>query len=142
MGKTTGKGLRVLGLKIQNLRNIEIVEVDLRNRTFVEIRGRNGSAKTTLIDGIFGAVVGIKHFGKSAWRVIKQGKDKALMKVVIGNEERQVEIRRSITKKTDDKGIITTGGSLLIVSHCSLHVACRFDEASYFGFRRLTIRWR
>jgi len=114
MGKTKEEGLRVLALKLQNLRNIEIVEVDFRNRTFVEVRGKNGSAKTTLIDGIFGAVVGAKHFGKSAWRVIKQGKDKALMKVVIGNEERQIEIRRSITKKTDDKGIVTTGGSLLI----------------------------
>lgn len=114
MRKTTDKGLRVLGLKIQNLRNIEIVEVDLRNRTFVEIRGKNGSAKTSLIDGIFGAIVGTKHFGKSAWRVIKQGKDKALMKVVIGNDQRQIEIRRSITKKTDEKGVVTTGGSLLI----------------------------
>ncbi len=114
MEKTKDKGLRVLGLKIQNLRNIEIVEVDLKDRTFVEIRGKNGSAKTTLIDGLFGAVIGIRHFGKSAWRVIKQGENKALMKVIIGNRERQIEIRRSITKKTDEKGVVSTGGSLII----------------------------
>ena len=114
MSKTTKKGLRVLGLKIQDLRNVEIVEVDFQGKTFIEINGDNGSAKTTLIDGIFGAIIGAKHFGKAPWRVISKDKNKAMMKVVIGNMERQIEIKRSITKKTDEKGNVRSGGSLVI----------------------------
>ncbi len=114
MSKTTKKGLKVLGLKIQDLRNVEIVEVDFQGKTFIEINGDNGSAKTTLIDGIFGAIIGAKHFGKAPWRVISKDKNKAMMKVVIGNMERQIEIKRSITKKTDEKGNMRSGGSLVI----------------------------
>jgi len=114
MGKKTEEGLRILSLKIANLRNIEIIDVDFRNKMFVEIRGKNGSAKTSFIDGFFASMVGAKHFGKAPWRAIRQGQNKAMIKTVIGNADRQIEIKQSITKKIDDKGAISTGGTLTI----------------------------
>lgn len=107
--------MKVLGLKAQNLRNIDIVEVDLKGRNFVEITGDNGAAKSTLIDVLFGAMLGRKYFGgQDAWQVIQKGKDKAILKVVIGNREREIEIKRSITAKEKDDGTVETGGSLVI----------------------------
>jgi hypothetical protein len=109
------KGFQVLGLKVQDLRNIEIVEVDLRGKRFVEINGNNGAAKSTLIDGLFGALIGRKYFGgKLAWQVIRKGEDKALMKVILGNSEREIEVKRSITKLPREGGAVETGGSLTI----------------------------
>ncbi len=110
----TKKGMRVLGLKIQDLQNIDIIDVEFKDHDFIEITGRNAAGKTTLINGLFGAIIGRKYFGTESWRVIKRGKDKALMKARIGNNERQIEIKRSITKKVSDDGSITTGGSLSI----------------------------
>lgn len=113
--KQAEKRYHVLALKIQNLRNVEIVEVDFRNKKFVEINGENGAAKTTVVDGLFGALIGRKHFGgKHAWVVIKKGENKALMKALIGSAEREIEVKRSITKITREDGSIETGGSLVI----------------------------
>ncbi len=108
--------MKVLGLKAKNLRNIEIVEVDLKGKEFVEITGDNGAAKSTLIDIIFGAMIGKKYFGGSAgaWQVIKSGANKAQMKVTIGNKSRQIEVTRSITRLDNDDGPTKAGGSLKI----------------------------
>jgi len=107
--------MKVLGLKAQNLRNIEVVAVDLKGRNFVEIRGENGAGKTTLIDILFGAMVGNKFFGgsKQAWQVVKAGKDKALLTVNLIDGKRTIQIQRSITKREKD-GKALAGGSLKI----------------------------
>ncbi len=105
--------LHVLGLKVQDLRNIDLIEVDFTGHRFIEINGQNGAAKSTLIDSLFLAMMGPKYLGKNTpgWRVIKKGANKAMMKVTLGNKERTIEIKRSITKKEKD-GNITTGNNL------------------------------
>lgn len=115
MAKTKNK-FYVHGLKIKDLRNIDIVEVDFKDKKFVEINGKNMAGKSTLIDALFLAILGTKHMGKGfpTWRLIEKGKDKALMKVTLKSGDRTVEIRRSITKKVQDDGSIKSGGSLKI----------------------------
>ena len=115
MGKAKDK-FRVHGLKIQDLRNIDIVEVEFKEKKFVEINGNNGAGKSTLIDALFLAILGNKYMGKGfpAWRMIEKGKDKALMKVTLKSGERTVEIRRSITKITSEDGTVKAGGSLRV----------------------------
>lgn len=105
--------MKVFGLKAQDLRNINIVEVDLRGKNWIEINGKNGAAKTTFIDILFLSMIGTKYLGRGypAWRIIRKGKDRAIVKAVIGNEERKIEIKRTITRKEID-GKIETGGTL------------------------------
>lgn len=93
--------LQILGLKIQDLRNVDLVDVDLKDKKWIEITGNNGAAKSTLLDAIFLSITGTKYLGKGypSWRLIKAGKDRALMKVTIGNDEREIEIKRSIGRK-------------------------------------------
>ena len=69
-----------------------------------------------MIDALFLALIGTKHVGRGypAWRLIKAGKDRALMKVTIGNAEREIEIKRSIIKKEADDGAISTSSHLSI----------------------------
>lgn len=109
-------GYKVMGLKISNMRNIDLVEVDFSGRNFVELTGKNGSGKSTILDSLFTAILGTKHFGRGfdGWRVIQSGEKKAMIKAIIGDRERQIEIRRSITKQEGD-GEIGTGGSLAII---------------------------
>lgn len=115
MGKAKDK-FRVYGLKIKDLRNIDIVDVVFKDKKFTEINGNNGAGKSTLIDALFLAILGNKYMGKGfpAWRLIEKGKDKALLKVTLKSGERAVEIRRSITKKENEDGTIKSGGSLRI----------------------------
>ena len=109
-------GYKVLGLKVSNLRNIDLVEVDLKGRNFVELTGANASGKSTMLDALFTAILGTKHFGRGfdGWRVVQEGKDKALIKATIGNSERTIEVRRSITKNVSESGEVSTGGNLAI----------------------------
>ncbi|MCK5613568.1 hypothetical protein KAR91_67485 [Candidatus Pacearchaeota archaeon] len=113
MGKNK---FHVAGLKIKDLRNIDIVDVDLQDKKFVEINGDNGAAKSTIIDAFFLAILGKKYLGKGypAWRVISKDKDKALIRIILRDGERELEIKRSIIKKTDDDGNVSTGGSLVV----------------------------
>ncbi len=111
-------GFKVLGLKVANLRNIDLVEVDFKGKGFVEVTGKNGSGKSTMLDAIFAAILGTKHFGRGfdGWRIVQTDKEKALIKVTIGNKDRQIEVRRSITVQKDEEGKPdSTGGSLTIV---------------------------
>lgn len=106
---------KLYGLKIVDLRNVEIVNLDFDGKNLIEISGKNGSGKTTIIDSIFIALNGTKYLGKTknGWRVIKNGKDRAEIEVIIGNENRKIEIRRSITK-IDRGNEIDTGGTITI----------------------------
>lgn len=110
------KKLELVGLKVKDLRNVELINVDFRGKRFIEISGTNGSAKTTLIDSIFLALQGPKYLGRGypAWRVINKDADKALLKVVLGNSERTIEVKRSITKRGNDTDGYEAGGSLTI----------------------------
>ena len=107
---------QIIGLKVSDLRAIDLIEVNLKDHQWIEITGENGGGKSTLIDALFLALQGTKHAGRGypAWRLIKQGKDRAIMKVTIGNAEREIEIKRSITKKERPDGSITTTSSLSI----------------------------
>src|SRR4030067_3334903 len=109
---------KVMGLKISNLRNIDLVEVDFKGRNFIELTGGNGSGQATMLDALFTAILGTKHFGRGfdGWRVIQKGEQKAMIKATIGNRDRTIEIRRSITKlEGEETGAISTGGSLSII---------------------------
>lgn len=96
--------LQILGLKIQDLRNVDLVDVTFKGKNWIEVTGKNGAAKSTLLDAIFLSITGTKYLGKGypSWRLIKSGKDRALMKVTLGNDEREIEIKRSITKKGEN----------------------------------------
>ena len=106
---------KVYALKISNLKNIvDVIEVNFQGKQFVEINGGNGAGKTAILDALFFAICGKKYFATDAWRLISKEKDKAMVLVTLGNKEKTIEIRRSITKKENAEGNIESGGSLSI----------------------------
>ncbi len=108
--------MQIIGLKVSDLRAIDLIEVNFKDHQWIEITGENGGGKSTLIDALFLALIGPKHAGRGypVWRLIKAGKDRAIMKVTIGNAEREIEIKRSITKKERPDGSIAATSSLSI----------------------------
>lgn len=104
--------LHVTGMRIRDVRNVEFVDVDLCGKKWVVVSGNNGAGKSTLIDSIFMALSGPKNYGgsKLAWKVIHKDSDKAMVAATLGNDDRTLEVKRSITRR-DDGG---AGGSLVI----------------------------
>lgn len=94
------ENLKLNKLKVQDFQNLKFVECNFDGKNLVEISGKNGSGKSSLIDSLIVAILGPKYFrgdGK-AWSRIRQGEDEALFKVIIGSREREIEIKRRITK--------------------------------------------
>lgn len=125
--------LRLLGLKIQDLRNVAIVDVAFKDKKFIEITGENGAAKSTLLDSLWLAIIGGKFFGRGypAWRAIQDGKDKAIVKAVIGNDERQISIKRSFVKREVEGGETETGGSLVIEDTAGMKLGQDFLDSLF-----------
>lgn len=96
---------KIVELKVKDLRNVQLIDIDLKGKQIVEARGVNGAGKSTVIDSIFTAISGTKYmtgkYGRSypLWEVIKQGEDRAIIKVVLADGSKEVEIKRSLTKK-------------------------------------------
>jgi DNA repair exonuclease SbcCD ATPase subunit len=125
--------MKLLGLKVQDLRNVAIVDVEFKDKKFVEITGNNGAAKSTLLDSLWLAIIGGKYFGRGypAWRAIQDGKDKAIVKAVIGNDERQISIKRSFVKREIEGGETETGGSLVIEDTAGAKLGQEFLETLF-----------
>jgi DNA repair exonuclease SbcCD ATPase subunit len=93
--------MKVKSLKITDLRNIEIFEGDFDNWNI--IGGNNASGKSTVIDAIFLAIVGKTYTNTEPFRLVKHGKDKALISLTLEGKSRTLVITRQFTAPTDSE---------------------------------------
>ncbi len=85
-------------LQITDYKNISCVDVELdEHMNFVA--GNNGDGKTSFVTSILHAIGGKTTIGKHPQRVIKNGKDKAIIEVKLEDGKDSLTIKRTITEK-------------------------------------------
>lgn len=93
--------MKIKNIKIDNLRNVEIFEWDFWEWNVIS--GDNGAGKSTVIDGIFGAIRGKTYFWVEPCKLIKIWEDSAKIQLTIWDEQRDLEITREFTPWTEKK---------------------------------------
>lgn len=89
--------LKIAAIKIQNLKNIELLDLEL-DTNFNIIAWYNGAGKTTLSEGIFMAIVWKKLMWKAPEELIKDGEKKATIELKLTDLDKQINITRTITE--------------------------------------------
>lgn len=91
--------MKVKGLKISHLRNVIQAEFSF-DENLVKISGKNGAGKSTVIDGIFLAILGKTYIGKgrSVENLISQGEKKTEIEVILEGNGKKLKIERKITE--------------------------------------------
>ncbi|NCC23249.1 MAG: DNA replication/repair protein RecF [Alphaproteobacteria bacterium] len=74
------KGLRLLTLRIRNLRNLRSVDLDLRERSQrILLTGANGAGKTTLLEAVYLLARGRSFRGRKAGSLTSDGERRTLI---------------------------------------------------------------
>lgn len=102
--------LKIEAWRAKNFRNIELVDIEVKDYV-MRVSGKNGSGKSSVIEAIFVALLGPKYVGKNAQRLIKKGRDKAVITVNMNDGDRDLEIVRTISEKGMSLKIKTSDGS-------------------------------
>lgn len=91
--------MKVKELKISHLRNVIQAEFSF-DENLVKISGKNGAGKSTVIDGIFLAILGKTYIGKgrSVENLISQGEKKTEIEVILEGNGKKLKIERKITE--------------------------------------------
>lgn len=101
--------LRIIRLEAENVKRLVAVEITPKGDV-VEITGKNGNGKTSVLDSILWALAG----GRSIqWKPIREGEEKAFISIDLGNEDGlQLQVTRRFNAQED--GSFTT--SLKVVN--------------------------
>ena len=99
--------LRIFQIKIENLKRIEIFELE-PDETMVQICGPNGAGKTSVLDAIWWALKGGATIQSNP---IRSGQDSALIRLDLGD----VIVTRTFKKKSIGDGDETKTTSSLVV---------------------------
>lgn len=91
--------MKVKELRISHLRNVIQAEFSF-DENLVKISGKNGAGKSTVIDGIFLAILGKTYIGKgrSVENLISQGEKKTEIEVILEGNGKKLKIERKITE--------------------------------------------
>jgi DNA repair exonuclease SbcCD ATPase subunit len=92
--------MQILGFVAENYKKLRIVEITPKGR-IVQITGKNGQGKTSVLDAIWSALVGAKAIPE---KPVRKGADKARIKIDLG----ELIVRRDIS---------TTGAHTLTVEN-------------------------
>ena len=99
--------LRIFKIRIENIKRIEIFELE-PDETMVQLCGKNGAGKTSVLDAIWWALTGNANIQSNP---ITSGKDSALVRLDLGD----VIVTRTFKKKAGKDGEKTKTISSLVV---------------------------
>lgn len=94
--------MKIIGFTAENIKKLVVVEI-APNGAVVQISGRNGQGKTSVLDSIWWAITGAKHIQSQP---IRKGQNKGLIRLDLG----EMTITRTFTRRDDDE--ITTSISV------------------------------
>ena len=94
--------MKIIALQAENIKKLIAIEIR-PDGNLVQITGKNGHGKTSVLDSIWWALAGAKHIQSVP---IREGEDKALIRLDLG------EIIVTRTFKTSKKGEVTSGISV------------------------------
>ena len=92
--------LKIISLQAENIKKLVAVEI-APDGALVEITGRNGAGKTSILDAIWWAIEGAKHVQAAP---IRKGANKARIKLDLG----EVKVTRTFNRGKDDENAVTT----------------------------------
>src|SRR5262245_51448409 len=95
MSKTTTDetGLRIIELRAENLKRLVAVTITPKG-DLVQITGRNGQGKTSVLDSIWWALGGAKNI---QGQPIRKGQERAFVSVKLGAETVKLVVTREFT---------------------------------------------
>lgn len=85
--------MKIISLQAENVKRIKAVSITPAGN-IVEITGRNGAGKTSILDSIYWALAGSAHVQSAP---IRKGQTEALIKLDLG----ELKVRRTFKKKED-----------------------------------------
>jgi recombinational DNA repair ATPase RecF len=85
--------LKIIGLKVDGIRKLTAIEMELKESGITAIKGENQQGKTSIIDTIRWLILGNKAINKSA---INREKEKANAEIILG----KYSIKRVLSNKT------------------------------------------
>lgn len=89
-----GDKLKIIGLKVDGLRKLTAIEMEFAEKGLIQIRGKNGQGKTSILDSFEILLKGAKHIEDD---MITHDRKKAEIIGIIGD----YEIKRVITAKSN-----------------------------------------
>lgn len=95
--------LRIIKFQAENVKRIKAVEITPSGEV-VEVMGKNGHGKTSILDSIKWAIQGKKEI---QWMPIREGQETALIRLDLGNDE-GFQLRITRTFRLLDDGEYTT----------------------------------
>lgn len=98
-----GEKMRIINLQAENIKRLVAVEITPKDN-LVQITGKNGQGKTSVLDCIWWALEGAKNIQSEP---IRKGADSAFIKLSLG-EGQQVELIVSRTFIKKESGEVTT----------------------------------
>jgi energy-coupling factor transporter ATP-binding protein EcfA2 len=98
--------MKIIELRAENVKKLKAVEIR-PSGNLVEITGRNGQGKTSVLDSIWWALAGASHIQKAP---IRKGAEEARIQLDLG----EIRVKRTIRKKDDETDDTTT--SLVVES--------------------------
>ena len=90
--KTEEKPLHIVSLQAENVKRLVAIRIDPKGRPLVEITGKNGQGKTSVLDSIWWALGGLSNVQKSP---IRKGQEKARIRLDLG----ELIVTRTFTKQ-------------------------------------------
>lgn len=96
--------LKIIRLEAENVKRL--VAVDIRpNGDVVEITGKNGHGKTSVLDSILWAMAGERQI---QWEPIRAGEEKAIIRLSLGDEKGDLQLLVTRTFKAKEDGFTTS----------------------------------
>ena len=92
--------MKILNLKAENVKRLSVVDITPEG-DMVQITGRNGAGKTSVLDSIWWALGGTKGHQASP---IRQGEESAKIELNLG----EIVVRRKFRRGKGDKGVTTS----------------------------------
>ncbi len=86
--------MKIITLQAENIKKLKAIEITPTGE-LVEITGKNGAGKTSVLDAIFWALAGTKNIQAAP---IRKGADKARIKVTLGADQVELIVERRFTE--------------------------------------------
>jgi DNA repair exonuclease SbcCD ATPase subunit len=96
--------MKILSLEAENFMRLRIVRIDSQGRNLVQITGKNGSGKTSILNAIYAALAGAKG---APVKPIREGAESAIIRLDLG----EVTVTRRFTKKSTSLIVEAADGS-------------------------------
>ena len=96
--------MKILKLQLENFKRISVVEIK-PDGNLVQITGKNGAGKTSVLDSIWVTLEGATHLQSVP---IRKGADKATIQLTLGGDKAELIATRTIRAKKEGGGFNTT----------------------------------